>query len=158
MFIGHMPAAYLGITALRRPFSKPVMAAALIGSVFPDIDMIWFYFIDHGAIHHHHYLTHRPILYVIALAIAWILPRKLGYAPMAFCLAVILHVALDSVAGSIAWGWPFSDVARPLTVVEATHDHWIKSFMHHWYFKLELVLTAVAITVAIKRNFWTEKT
>jgi len=53
-------------------------------------------------------------------------------------------MALDSIAGSIAWGWPLSAAAYPLVVVHPTHGHWILSFLNHWTFKVEIALTLIA--------------
>ncbi|MBB3992622.1 hypothetical protein GGR95_000241 [Sulfitobacter undariae] len=59
MFIAHVPAAYLLSRSLRDPQAQ---IALLIGSVAPDLDLTRFYFLDGQSIHHHEYLTHRPLL------------------------------------------------------------------------------------------------
>jgi len=152
MFIGHMPSVYLGITALRKRLTKPVFAAALIGSVFPDIDMLWFYFVDNRGHHHHEYLTHRPALYLALLMVAWGMRGRIGYPLVAFSIAGLVHMVLDTVVGAIAWGWPLSHTSHTLFVVEATHGHWILSFVNHWYFKIEVAITAAAAAVLLWRS------
>lgn len=62
MFIGHLPGAYLALRPLQRRLPPLAFAAGLLGSVLPDLDLIWFYFVDNHAFHHHEYITHRPIL------------------------------------------------------------------------------------------------
>ena len=156
MFIGHMPSVYLGITALCRRVSKPVFAAALVGSVFPDIDMLWFYFFDNRGHHHHEYLTHQPAIYIALLMVAWGMRSRIGYPLVAFSLGALVHMVLDSVVGQIAWGWPVSHHAHTMFVVEATHDHWILSFVNHWYFGIEVAITAAAAAVLVWR--WRRKT
>ena len=68
MLIAHLPSGYLlgrGAGAKGR-----LMAAALAGSVFPDLDMIWFHLVDHGAIHHHRYWMQAPGFWLIIAALA----------------------------------------------------------------------------------------
>ncbi|KAG1647501.1 Bicyclomycin resistance protein [Nymphon striatum] len=37
------------------------MSAAIFGAILPDLDLIWFYFVDRGAFHHHLYWVHVPV-------------------------------------------------------------------------------------------------
>ncbi|MFT5631565.1 MAG: inner membrane protein [Gammaproteobacteria bacterium] len=154
MFIGHLPGGYLVARTLWRDTPRAIMVAALIGSVLPDIDLLWFYFVDQRAVHHHEYITHRPAVWAALAAIGTVFHK-----PITLALGVggLVHMALDSIAGAIAWGWPFSDVSRPLVVVPATHDHWVNSFLNHWTFQVEIALTLLALFVAIKSNFGVEK-
>lgn len=72
MLVAHVPAAYLLSVRLR---DSRLQAAFLIGSVAPDLDMLLFYFRDARSVHHHEYLTHRPILWVGMLLLALCLHR-----------------------------------------------------------------------------------
>jgi inner membrane protein len=56
-------------------------------------------------------------------------------------------MALDSIAGQIAWGWPATHHAAPLVAVPATQDWWVMSFLLHWTFTVELVICAAALLV-----------
>lgn len=154
MIIGHLPAAYLAFKSFApRKLARSVFIAGLIGGVAPDLDMLWFHFVDGKQHHHHDYLTHRPILW-IGLLLLFLLLRtthrhQTSAMGVAFALGALLHLSLDSIAGKIAWAWPISDHAVPLVVVQPTHSHWLLSFMTHWTFQLEVVLTLLAIFV-----FW----
>lgn len=95
MFIGHLPAGYLAARylwcrceALRGVEWKYLVAAALLGSVFPDLDWFYFYFVDHRRHHHHTYWTHLPIFWAVAIPIALLLLRATR-TPRAFALAAI---------------------------------------------------------------------
>jgi inner membrane protein len=68
MLIAHLPAGYiLGTFARNRwPGRSGVMAAAMLGSVFPDIDMLYFHFVDGRQTHHHAYITHWPLFWAVA--------------------------------------------------------------------------------------------
>ncbi|MEM8593156.1 MAG: metal-dependent hydrolase, partial [Pseudomonadota bacterium] len=74
MILAHLPAGYILGRALKpAPY---VMPAALIGSMLPDFDLIFFYLIDDRAIHHHRYWVHIPGFWVIlALIVLPISPR-----------------------------------------------------------------------------------
>lgn len=151
MFIGHLPAGYLAAKSLQAAGArKAVFIGILVGSIAPDFDMLWFYLVDHGSTHHHDYLTHRPIVWACILALGLVFRKGLL---IGFGLGGLFHLVLDSIAGKVTWGWPFFDTATTLVVVEATHDHWIKSFLSHWTFKVELVVVAVAIIVLVRSNF-----
>jgi inner membrane protein len=119
MFIGHLPAGYLAACylwcrceALRGVEWKYLVAAALLGSVFPDLDWFYFYFVDHRRHHHHTYWTHLPIFWVLAIPIA-LLPLRAARTPRAFALAAIfggsafVHLLLDSIVGQIWWPYPW---------------------------------------------------
>ena len=155
MFIAHLPATWLAFRALApRPLPVAVLAAGLIGGIAPDIDLLWFYLFDHRQNHHHGYLTHRPALWAGFLLVGWLLRRhRPGAMLLALAAGGLLHMALDSLCGSVAWAWPLTDWARPLITVPARHDWWVLNFLTHWSFAIEvaLVITA-AFTLRKPRN------
>ena len=147
MFIGHLPAGYLTSLGARiAGFPSLFCVALIVGSVLPDVDILWFYLVDSQSTHHHSYITHRPALW-FAIGLAGI------FFANAFLKGLgsggVLHLVLDTIAGHVAWLWPISDVGLTLVEVQPTHDHWILSFLAHWTFKVEIALTVVAIIVFI---------
>ena len=149
MFVAHLPSGYLlGRGAGVR---GAAMAAALLGSVAPDFDMLWFDLVDHGRVHHHDYPTHIPgcwlIVAVIVLGLLRVLaPAKLFIAAMFFA-GIFLHLVLDTLVGGIMWLWPFNDRLITLAVVPARYDHWVISFILHWSFLAEIAITLLAAGV-----------
>lgn len=144
MIIGHLPAGYLAAKAMARKIASPALFwGIVIGSVLPDIDMVWFLLID-STVHHHHLITHRPIVWIslLILAVALRSPALIGVA-----LGAMLHMVLDTTLGEIAWFWPLSEAYVTFIEVQPTHDHWLKSFMAHWTFRVELAIAAVALFV-----------
>jgi hypothetical protein len=132
------------------------MAVAVAGAVFPDIDFIWYFFVDDMRIHHHRYWVHAPAfalfvgLGLIGLArIA--LPRVLPYA-VAFSVGWWLHILLDAPMGQIMWLWPFDDTLYAPIFVPYRGGHWVMSFVLHWSFLLELCIWATAATLFLKRG------
>lgn len=150
MITAHLPAGYIvGRTAKRYGVDRWLMAAALLGSVLPDFDLIWFYFIDGRAIHHHHYWVHIPGFWLIVATVTLLALRRwrpeFSPAARAFFAAIFVHLLLDTIAGSIAWGWPFTDRLFELFTVPATQNYWVMSFILHWTFLFEIAVWSLAI-------------
>lgn len=152
MFIGHLPSAYLVYRlAAPRSLSKATFRAGMVGAVFPDIDMLWFYFVDDRGHHHHWYLTHRPAVWLGLLLLCGLLTylsrtRHVAIG-ISFCIGALIHIVFDSIAGQVYWLWPLSDATVTLVVVPPTHSHYILSFLAHWIFKVEIAVTILAAIV-----------
>lgn len=147
MLIAHLPSGYLlGRAGNAR---GAAMAAALFGAVAPDLDMLWFHFVDHGRVLHHEYWTHLPAFWLIVGLVALPLLRLFAprwLRPAGFFLAgVFLHLVLDTLVGGIIWGWPFDHRQIEAFVVPAAYDHWVVSFLLHWSFLAEIAITLAAI-------------
>jgi len=133
------------------PYAMPV---ALIASIFPDFDMIWFLFVDQGAIHHHRYWVHVPAFWVAALAICLPLMWWSRYwtTALLFFAVIFLHLLLDSISGGILWAAPFNDKLYALFEVPAAYSHWVLSFIFHWTFLAEIAVWVWAIFLWRKRG------
>lgn len=158
MLIAHLPSGYIlgRIWPGRADSAKAVLIAAMVGSVIPDIDMLYFHLIDDGRTHHHDYPTHWPLAWlagglVAMLLAAWLRPGWL--APVAaFFAAAMMHMVMDSIAAPIGWLRPISDWQIELVRVPATYSHWIISFILHWTFALELVICGVALIMLVRSS------
>jgi hypothetical protein len=153
MITAHIPSGYLLGKTLQAKH-RLLMTVVIIGSVFPDFDLFWFYLVDNKAFHHHRYWVHAPGFWLLISAIiipALSLWYKAALKPYLFFLAaVILHICLDTIAGSIMWLWPFSDQLYEMVTVPATHKHWVLSFMAHWTFRLEIAIWIIALLTVIR--------
>ncbi|MBK4217749.1 metal-dependent hydrolase [Paracoccus caeni] len=153
MLIAHLPSGYLLGRATQA--RGAVMAAALFGSVAPDLDMIWFTFVD-SSIHHHRFWPHIPGIWAMIAAV--ILPSTaiLGrrWLPVAatFFAAILMHLILDTPTGGVMWLWPFSDQLFTLITVPPTQSHWALSFLLHWTFAAELAICAAALWLLIDKR------
>lgn len=159
MFLAHLPVGSLVAHALSsgapRAQSRMILVASLVGSVLPDVDMLWFHLVDHGRVHHHRYWTHVPLFWaalalplLVAVARLWPAPMR---AVVAFFIAIGSHLVLDTVVGDIQWLQPISDRFVHLVTVESIEgEHWIWSFVLHWTFAVEIALLVVAIAVAVR--------
>ncbi|WP_284163840.1 metal-dependent hydrolase [Frigidibacter sp. SD6-1] len=153
MLTAHLPAGYVLARGLRAP-DRRAMGAALLGSVVPDFDLIFFYLVDDRAFHHHRYWVHIPAFWaavaLVALPLLW---RTVWRLPaLFFFAAILLHLILDSLAGSIMWLAPFDDGLYALVTVPPTRSHWILSFMLHWTFIAELAIWGCALALFYRRS------
>lgn len=156
MLIAHLPAGYI-IGSLARnavPKAPGLMLAALVGSVAPDFDTAWFWFVDNGGVHHRTYPTHWPLFWaliaVFAVPLVMVVAPRWKAAAAIFFLAVLSHMILDSVTAPMHWLMPFDERAVELVPIPAAYPHWILSFVLHWTFALELAICALAGLVAAK--------
>jgi inner membrane protein len=148
LLIAHLPAAYLAAKGARAVGGDRTLAVGIVlGGILPDLDMLWFHFVDGGSVHHHEYLTHRPILWLAVLALGLVL-RKAFLSGIG--IGGLLHMALDTIAGAIVWGWPVWSEPTTLVVVPATRAHWVASFLAHWTIRVEIAIcVAAAVLFAV---------
>ena len=104
-----MPSGYIVAKLVFRQLRKqPVvwkifLICALIGSVAPDFDLIYFYLWDHKQHHHHTYWPHYPIVWLSLLLINFLLLgllpglRKTLLYSAVFLFCGSIHLLLDTV-------------------------------------------------------------
>ncbi len=169
MFIAHLPAGYLwtrfivakrGMADIPSPRYRKLMALGLIGSLLPDVDMLYFYLIDNRQHLHHGYWTHIPLSWLILFGAALLIGRLLRkplVAPAAIVLFsnVIIHLVLDTVAGKIPWFAPFSSRTFVLFEVPARYGWWVWNFVFHWTFLPEITILASALVVLLRSRLKT---
>lgn len=159
MMIGHVPAGYLLTVALLKRCRVQVkygLWCGLVASVLPDVDMIWFYIVDHGRFHHHSYWLHLPILWLaiglFLYGLDWVFNRHKAMGYITIIMAnITLHLLLDTIAGGIAWLTPFSTHLYHLVEVPRHSHGWIVAFIFHWTFLLEILMIVAAVTVWMQR-------
>lgn len=146
MFIAHLPAGYL---LSRRATTRRVRVALLVGSVLPDLDLLWFYLVDHGAVHHHRYVPHIPLLWGAVLVVGLALRRAFSAGDVLTGLGVggLFHVVLDTAVGHIMWLWPWSDEMWAIWTVTRRFEPWWLNFLLHESFGLEIALCLAALMV-----------
>lgn len=164
MFIGHIPAGYLLSIGLRPRLSRPgrsatrFVAIGIFGAVSPDLDLFYFYLVDHARHHHHTYFTHLPLFWLGLLAI-FAAARKWRPAAAAwpglgliFALNGFGHVVLDSIVGDVWWLAPWVDRPYSLFSVHRRLEPYWLNFILHGSFALELALLISAIVVFRRRR------
>lgn len=158
MFIAHIPASYLYTSWLIEKWDIhekigltkiSIISLALIMGVLPDIDLFYFYLIDHRQHNHHTYWTHLPFFWLLFLGIPTLIglitkQKKLLWLTILIETNIILHLILDTHLGRIQWLYPISEHAIYLLEIPATHKNWILNFVLHWTFLLELLVVGLA--------------
>ncbi len=159
MFIAHLPAGYLLGKGLKSRVlgGGALMSAALIGSLAPDFDLIYFYTVDACRHHHHSYWTHYPVVWLTLLLFFWAVGkipslRPVGAWGIIFSLSAILHLLLDCIVGDIPLFAPWSMDFYALTTVPAVVQPWWLNFLIHWSFLLELLIIFAAGWVLLKKK------
>lgn len=158
MFIAHLPAAYITSSLLFPRFLPHIQTvrrfilAGMLGAFAPDLDMLYFYLVDHRQHHHHAYWTHFPLVWGSFLIIAaiWLrFSKNKVYAALAvmFFLNGFIHLFLDSIVGDIRWLAPIANESFSIFVVSARYQPWWLNFILHWSFMLELGILAWAIVL-----------
>jgi inner membrane protein len=123
----------------------------LLGSVFPDIDLIWFYTLGRRQHVHHTYWTHIPIFWgmisvgVIICSKIWPRVEIFRKIQKYFIPNVFLHLVLDSVCGGILWLYPLSSTFFHVFTVPSRYGHWLPNFLLDWTFGLELVIVLIGL-------------
>jgi len=134
------------------------MALGLAGSLLPDVDMLYFYFIDNRQHLHHGYWTHIPLYWLALFGMSLLAGRLLDKPSLRPAAAVLfsnvfIHLGLDTVVGKVRWFAPFSGRDFVLFEVPAQHGWWVWNFMFHWTILLELaIVIAAVVTFLISRR------
>lgn len=156
MFLAHLPAGYLiGRAVMKENRGGWILAAAMAGAVFPDLDLLYLYFLDATPQHHHTYWTHLPIAWLGIGLIAAIASRhrsrvfRLGL--LAFMLGWFSHLLLDTLVGHIWWLYPLSNQSLSLAEVENRFQPWWMNFFLHWTTLLEVLIISIAAWMEIRR-------
>lgn len=159
MLIGHLPAGYLASSAalchlqVNDNIKQRLLFVGVLCSVIPDFDALYFYLIDSSE-HHHAFISHKPLFWMTVALLGGVVAivmrsRVLQFGVLIGGANVLLHLALDSIAGRIQWLAPFSSRSLTLVEIPARYDSWIISFVLHWTFALEIVLLVAAISLYI---------
>jgi hypothetical protein len=164
MFIGHLPAGLITAKLLFPRFQttsvsyKAFLFWSLLGATFPDLDLFYFYLIDHRQHHHHSYFTHFPLLWLILLivSILWFCltsPRRTAAFAIIFSLSGFIHLFLDTLVGDIWWFAPFLNKPFALATVPALYHPWWLNFLLHWSFGVEILVICWAIYLSRTKAF-----
>ncbi|MEI8185388.1 MAG: metal-dependent hydrolase [Chlorobiaceae bacterium] len=150
MHFAHLPAGYITSKLLFRKFEKsPVKFNrfafwGMLGSIAPDFDFIYYFFIDHKDHHHHEYFTHFPIFWLSLLLISllWLSfdtnHKHISALAVIFSLNGLIHMLLDTIAGFVVWLAPFADMDKPFTL--GNYIPWDTGFLEFFIFLWALYL------------------
>lgn len=153
MFVAHLPAGYILGNKLARgsnaAHNKLLLIFTMIGSIAPDLDLIYFYTLDNRMHSHHEYFSHMPIFWLGIGLLGGLLFKYPRAAISLFGLGLggVLHCILDTAVGGIYWMIPFDDSITRFSHVPKRYDFWVFNFIFHWYFLFELVILGWAFKV-----------
>jgi inner membrane protein len=156
MIIAHLPAGYILSTLLFPRIANPgvprrtFIRAGLLGAVAPDLDMIYFYAVDHRAHSHHSYFSHFPCVWLLLLltVVLWLYRTKRKDLPLLatiFATNGLLHMLLDFIASNIYWLAPWVNKPFSLFTVSRLYEPWWLNFLLHRSFALEIAIVIWAV-------------
>ena len=167
MLISHVPAGYIITRIADNILSRQQIRAihrrafyfwAFVGSVFPDIDMFYYYFIDKRQHLHHEYLTHIPFFWICSISLTMLFSAILKKHAARiyiyiFSINIFLHLFLDTLIGKIKWLYPFSEKFIFFFDVPTVYDNWIWNFVIHWTFMIEILIVLIAFKMLLNSTF-----
>ena len=155
MLIAHVPAGYIVSKIMHKGNNVSFIFCSLVFSLWPDFDLIYYYFFENTKAFHHTYLPHLPITILISFLVT--LPftylkcfKNIKIYYWLFFVNWILHLLLDSFTGGILWAYPFSDKMFVLIKIPPIYQSWYISFILHWSFLIELSIITWAMILWTK--------
>ncbi|WP_269473513.1 MULTISPECIES: metal-dependent hydrolase [Methylomonas] len=123
--------------------------SGVVGALAPDLDMFYFYLVDHRQHPHHSYVTHYPVVWLMLLLgsiIGFYLSTSKHIATYAaiFSLNGFAHMFFDTIVGDIRWTAPWGNKAFAFFTVPALYKPWWLNFLLHWSFAVELAIVVWA--------------
>lgn len=158
MLIAHLPAGYVVTRKLQDATGVgSFLWLGLLASVLPDLDLFWFYFVDHKQTLHHEYFMHAPLFWLLVFASTLLVLfafQKLNRRNCAIALFffgnLFVHFILDSVTGGINWGAPFFNTYVLLFEIPKNFEWWVWSFVFHPTFLFEIAVVLYAVSLLLK--------
>ncbi len=150
MITAHLPSGY--ILSEVAGWRGVLLIAACFGAVWPDFDLLSFYFVDNKAIHHHRYWVHAPAFALVVSAALWAVAGPYRRLVLAFAGGWCLHIVLDTPVGGIMWMWPVSNELFVLIDVPSTQHHWLVSFLIHPSILAEVAIWLAAALFFLRRR------
>jgi len=163
MLVGHLaPVGPIAAAAARRwrperpRWTRALpWAAALVGCIFPDLDIIANILLNSN-FWHVYYLPHSLFLYLPVLVIGWLLTRRrrtrlAGLTVLTFGMGVLSHLLLDAIShGTVLFyplwnglvGWTFPDTGEPILL----------AYLHSPNFWLEPAVLVAALAWWLARG------
>ena len=162
MFLAHVPAGYIISHICKKKFSKDVsynklLIASLLGSIAPDLDLIYFYTISERTQPHHAYFSHIPLFW-LAVFILLFAPNIIRFSKERLILSTLFiinvfgHLILDTVVGGIMWLSPLSSIYNRLFIIESRFDWWVLNYIISWTFLIELGIILVGLVLYVRNR------
>lgn len=164
MLIAHGPLGYIiaeatkrfwksGIITQRR--TRWVLLVGLIGGMFPDIDLFFFYLID-ASQSHRQLITHSLLIYsaVSLLGITVLRFTRFKYAGallFAFGVGTMSHVLTDMIVGMTVWLAPITFQLAGLMSFEWYRESIFIRYSHVTGIGIELLIIACALYIWIRQ-------
>lgn len=151
---GHLSASYLIASTSKKPLKiKELFFILFCGNIF-DLDYPALVLSGISGSIHHNLPTHTPALGLLYFLVLYLFLKNEFSKKVFFlgALAMLSHLILDTPS-SINFLWPFVPMASPQQhLYTLTLPQVVYQYSHTLMFKLEFLLTAIAILLFIKKQ------
>ena len=161
MIFAHGPAGFVLTHFLKKYWNKSlsrkqiitVYLVGVIGGLFPDIDLFYYYLVT-AKTSHHELLTHSFFIYfavfILFFIIAFLIKNRFIWAlNIVFFIGVFSHLAADSLGSGIMWFYPFSDFLFGLISFYFILNSWFTQWIFSINYSLETVILLLAFFIII---------
>lgn len=128
----------------------------ILFSIFPDVDLFYYYFISSGETHRA-LITHTPFLYIllslVVFLIGFIFKRSfVKLVALVVLLTSFSHLLLDSLGSGIAWLYPYNDLLYGFLSFSFLSEGFYGQYLFAIVYSLELlfILTFLGLLFFIK--------
>lgn len=133
-----------------------VLAAGFILGMLPDLDMVYFYFVN-ATESHREFPSHSWLVWTVVwgvfLGVSFLARWGMGKAMgLVGYLATLSHLLADSLGGGVAWLWPFSDHLYGLASFFASGNE--ISFFGQYFRQINFAVEALLVVVFILILSW----
>lgn len=169
MIFAHAPLGYLTAYATRRWWQGSTLSRrqqrwlytiAGLGGIFPDIDLLYFYFVN-ATVNHRQFWTHAALPYLPVLCLGVIVMRSrsvklrwLGIICSVFSLGVYSHLLADSLVGRLIWLYPLATSLYGLSSWERYAHSVFFSYSLTTNYSAEAIVFILAGYTFIRRKIW----
>lgn len=167
MIIAHGPLGYLLTRGAKRYWGKhhfsrqqvlALYVIGVIGGLFPDVDLFYFYLVD-ATVVHRQFLTHSLWPYLASILVGALLLRGRrpfwGWLPLLFGISACGHLLADMYTGLTAALAPLSDAMLGVMALPGVGGSWFGrySFMVNYFTEFVICLLAIGTVIKNRRRF-----
>lgn len=161
MLVCHLPAGYIAAKITEKKFWKDLplkekfwlYSILLFFSIFPDIDLLYFYLVN-SSTSHREFITHAisPYLLISSLIYLWGKFKKnkfIKWIGISIALGTITHLILDSLMASAEWLWPITSRLYGLPMIKSYFN-----FLAVHTFSLYFIFETLVICLGLSFYLW----
>jgi inner membrane protein len=158
MLIAHLPAGYILTKFMQKKSDiQCCLWLGLLGSIFPDFDIMYLYIAEDTGTFHRQYWTHLPIFWLCITMIFFVTTYFINFNKKVICGGLFFlmniwgHLILDTTMAPVYWLKPLMAKGFQLfdLNIAPVYASWFFNYMMHPFFLSEITLCIGAIVMWI---------